>query len=88
MPTGSNASSEKPFFKSAKGLNRHIVEDISARKNEPGWMTDFRLKALTIFESKPLPTWGADLSGLDVNDIHYYVKPIENQHTSWETCSC
>jgi Fe-S cluster assembly protein SufB len=85
MPTGSNASSEKPFFKSAKGLNRHIVEDISARKNEPGWMTDFRLKALAIFESKPLPTWGADLSALDVNDIHYYVQPIENQHTSWET---
>jgi Fe-S cluster assembly protein SufB len=85
MPTESDALYGKPFFKSAKGLNKHLVEDISTRKNEPGWMTDFRLKALAIFESKPLPTWGADLSALDINDIHYYIKPLENQHTSWDT---
>ena len=44
-----------------KGLNRKIVIEISEQKNEPGWMTDFRLKSLEIFESKPMPSWGADL---------------------------
>jgi Fe-S cluster assembly protein SufB len=71
-------------FRSAKGLNRHIVIEISERKNEPTWMTDFRLKALEIFEQKPMPTWGADLSDLDPNDIYYYVKPLANQTTSWD----
>lgn len=66
-----------------KGLNRQIVEDISHKKNEPGWMTELRLNALEIFESKPMPTWGADLSDLDISDIYYYVKPFEDKHTSW-----
>ena len=72
------------MYKSPKGLNRDIVIDISERKNEPGWMTDFRLKALDIFESKPMPNWGADLSDLDPYDIYYYIKPLEQQQTSWE----
>jgi Fe-S cluster assembly protein SufB len=70
-------------FRSAKGLNKKIVTEISEKKNEPGWMTDFRLKALGIFESLHMPVWGADLSGLDPNDIYYYIKPIEDQHTQW-----
>ncbi len=70
-------------FKTKKGLNREIVTQISEQKNEPGWMTDFRLKALDIFEHMPMPTWGADLSDLDPNDIYYYVKPLDSQHTSW-----
>ena len=71
-------------YKMPKGLNRKIVTDISEQKNEPGWMTDFRLKALGIFESLPMPTWGADLSDLDPYDIYYYVKPLEQQQTSWD----
>ncbi len=67
-----------------KRLNRDIVVQISEQKNEPGWMTDFRLKALDIFERKPMPTWGADLSALDMHDLHYYLKPIPQQHTSWD----
>jgi len=70
-------------FRSDKGLNKKIVIEISEKKNEPGWMTDFRLKALTIFESMPMPVWGADLTGLDPNDIYCYIKPIEDQHTQW-----
>ncbi len=70
-------------FTSDKGLNRAIVERISSEKNEPTWMTEFRLNALSVFEQKPMPTWGADLTGLDHGDIHYYVKPLEQQHTSW-----
>ena len=73
------------FYKTKKGLNRQIVVDISQQKNEPGWMTDFRLKALEQFERMPMPRWGADLSDLDIDDIHYYVKPIENQQHSWDT---
>lgn len=71
-------------FRSQRGLNRKIVEEISQKKSEPGWMTDFRLKSLAIFESKPMPQWGADLSGLDVADIYFYVKPLDEKHTTWE----
>lgn len=76
---------DQPFFKMDKGLNRSIVTQISEQKNEPGWMTDFRLNALAVFERLPMPSWGADLSHLDPYDIHYYVKPIEGQHNSWDT---
>lgn len=71
-------------FKSKKGLNKKIVTQISEQKNEPGWMTDFRLRALEIFELKPMPTWGGDLNHLEVNDIFYYIKPIEDQKHAWE----
>jgi Fe-S cluster assembly protein SufB len=67
-----------------KGLNRKVVEEISMMKNEPGWMTDFRLRSLEIFESKPMPQWGGDLSEIDFNDIIYYVKPTEKQGKSWD----
>ena len=64
-------------FKAEKGLNREIVEAISAHKQEPVWMLEFRLKALEQFESMPLPSWGPDLSELNIHDIHYYIKPLE-----------
>src|SRR5690606_31471958 len=72
------------IFRTKKGLNKKIVIQISEQKNEPGWMIDFRLKALAIFEQIPMPCWGADLTDLDPNDIFYYVKPLESQHTSWD----
>ncbi len=71
-------------YRAQKGLNRKIVTDISQRKNEPGWMTDFRLRALDIFEKKPMPSWGADLSDLDHHDIHYYVQSVQGRHSSWD----
>lgn len=71
-------------FRPKKGMNKKLVTDLSESKNEPGWMTDLRLKGLDIFERKPMPTWGADLSDLNPDDIYYYVKPLENQHTSWD----
>ncbi len=67
-----------------KGLNRKIVLEISEQKNEPGWMTDFRLKALEIFESKPMPSWGANLSDLSADDIYFYVKPVVQHRKSWD----
>ena len=67
-----------------RGLNADVVADISAKKNEPQWMLDTRLKALSIFDKKPLPTWGADLSDIDFENIKYFVRSTEKQATSWE----
>ncbi len=71
-------------FKSEKGLSRQIVEQISEMKEEPDWMRKFRLKGLEIYESKPVPKWGADLSGLDMDDIYFYVKPSEGEGRTWD----
>jgi Fe-S cluster assembly scaffold protein SufB len=74
---------ENYVFKSRKGLDRKIVEEISWMKGEPEWMREFRLRALEIFLQKPLPTWGADLSEIDFDDIYYYVKASERQR-DWD----
>lgn len=71
-------------YKTAPGLTRESVIQISETKNEPGWMTDFRLRALELFERMPMPTWGADLSGLDLDMIQYYIKPLEKQANTWD----
>jgi Fe-S cluster assembly protein SufB len=75
----------KPVFKAEKGLNRRVVEAISYHKGEPQWMLDFRLRALEIFESKPMPKWGGDLSGLNLDEIYFYAKPAEVRDArSWD----
>ena len=71
-------------FRMRKGLDRSIVEDISKMKKEPQWMTDYRVRALEIFEKKPLPTWGGDVGQIDFQDIYYYVKPTSEEVKSWE----
>src|SRR5581483_11864610 len=71
-------------FKSRKGLDREVVAQISEMKNEPQWMRDFRLRALEIFEKKPMPTWGGDLSGINFDDIYYYVKATTGNERSWD----
>ncbi|QGU07462.1 FeS cluster assembly protein SufB [Corynebacterium occultum] len=67
-----------------RGLSAEVVADISAKKDEPEWMLEQRLKALNIFDKKPMPTWGADLSGIDFDNIKYFVRSTEKQATSWE----
>jgi Fe-S cluster assembly protein SufB len=67
-----------------KRLTEQLVREISAKKDEPHWMTDFRLNALEIFFSKTRPSWGADLSELSFDDICYYLKPFENQNRTWD----
>ena len=67
-----------------RGINAAVVTDISARKNEPAWMLERRLKALELFEKKPMPNWGADLSAIDFDNIKYFVKSTERQAQSWE----
>jgi len=75
---------ENYVFKSRKGLDREIVEQISAMKGEPQWMLEFRLKALEHFQQRPMPTWGGDLSKLDLDEIYYYVKPTDKESQSWD----
>lgn len=73
-----------PLFTAQKGLSREIVIQISQQKNEPGWMTDFRLNALELFEKMPMPSWGANLDELNHQDLHYYVRPIMQAQNSWQ----
>lgn len=60
------------------------MEEISAYKNEPEWMKKVRLQALEYFQEAPMPNFGGDLSGLDFNKIHYYVKSAAGVKNSWK----
>src|SRR3954471_423926 len=75
---------EKPIFKAERGLNHGVVDQISDHKHEPDWMREFRHTALDIFLSKPMPTWGADLSGIDFDEIFYYLRPSSGAEKSWD----
>ena len=75
---------ESYVFKSKRGLSAETVEEISAHKNEPDWMRRYRLRSLEYFRARPLPGWGGDLSGIDFENIFYYLKPTESQAQSWE----
>jgi Fe-S cluster assembly protein SufB len=81
---GFRDSDEHYAFKSGKGLTREIVCQISDMKNEPQWMRDFRLKALEVFRQKPTPIWGGDLSELNFDDIHYYMRATDRQGKTWD----
>ena len=67
-----------------RGLNEDVVREISALKGEPEWMLDLRLKGLRLFEKKPMPAWGSNLSGIDFDNIKYFVRSTEKQATSWD----
>ncbi len=71
-------------FKTRKGLDEEVVRQISAMKGEPEWMLQFRLKALNHYLQRPIPTWGADLSNLNLDEIVYYVKPAEMAGRTWD----
>ena len=67
-----------------RGLDEQVVRDISAIKQEPQWMLERRLKAYEIFARKPMPTWGIDLSQLDMDQVKYYVRSTERPTNSWD----
>ena len=75
---------EKFVFKAKRGLSPEVVKEISWMKNEPEWMTTFRLRALKIWDKKEMPTWGADLSMIDFQNIYYYLKSTEKQGKTWD----
>jgi len=74
---------EVAVHKARKGLSPDVVREISRWKREPVWMTEFRLKALQVFRQKTMPTWGADLSTINFDDIYYYLKPVAAPGRTW-----
>ena len=72
-----------PGFKVKKGLSEAVVRQKSEQKQEPSWMLDYRLRALEIFWAKPLPRWGANLSGIDFDNLIYYSRPQGQQEKKW-----
>ncbi|WP_229075311.1 Fe-S cluster assembly protein SufB [Actinoplanes sp. DH11] len=67
-----------------RGLSEAVVRNISALKSEPQWMLDLRLKGLRLFDRKPMPNWGADLTGIDFQNIKYFVRSTEKQAATWD----
>ncbi|TQJ50936.1 Fe-S cluster assembly protein SufB [Phycicoccus sp. SLBN-51] len=78
------ADSDTAGASARRGLNEDVVRDISGRKGEPEWMLNLRLKSLRLFDKKPMPSWGSDLSGIDFQNIKYFVKSTEKQATTWD----
>lgn len=71
-------------FEPKRGLSREVVEEISHLKGEPEWMRAFRLRALDAYLAKPMPAWGGDLSGIDFDNIYYFLRATEKQAATWE----
>ena len=67
-----------------RGINEDVVRDISSKKSEADWMLERRLKGFEYFQRKPMPNWGSDLSGIDFDNIKYFVRSTERQAASWE----
>ena len=75
---------ENYVFKSSRGLSLEVVKNISKMKGEPAWMLEFRMRALEHYLQRPMPNWGADITGLDLENIFYYVKPTDKSAGSWD----
>lgn len=71
-------------FRSNKGLNEKVIREISSHKKEPEWMLEKRLESYRIFKSKPMPTWGPDLSKLNFDEIIFYIRPEDYKSLKWE----
>ncbi|WP_328402866.1 Fe-S cluster assembly protein SufB [Nocardia sp. NBC_00403] len=78
------ADSDVAGASAQRGLSEEVVRDISAKKSEPDWMLDYRLKSLRIFGRKPMPNWGSNLDGIDFDNIKYFVRSSEKQAETWE----
>jgi Fe-S cluster assembly protein SufB len=82
---GFSDPTDKYAFVTEKGLNEGVVREISKQKDEPDWMLQKRLDAFKIFEKQKVPTWGADLSKIDFNDVYYYMKPTNKPKSdTWD----
>ncbi|MDQ3612383.1 MAG: Fe-S cluster assembly protein SufB, partial [Actinomycetota bacterium] len=78
------ADSDLAGATAARGISESVVRNISGLKNEPEWMLERRLKGLRLFDKKPMPSWGSDLSGIDFQNIKYFVRSTEKQATTWD----
>jgi Fe-S cluster assembly protein SufB len=75
---------DRSVFKTKKGLDEDVINAISHHKGEPEWMRKFRLRSYKAFLKKPMPNWGADISGMDFDNIYYYAKPSEQAGRTWD----
>ena len=75
---------EQGQLRARQGISREVVSELSKIKGEPDWMAEKRLKSLEIFERKPIPTWGPDLSGLNLDDLVLYSPPTAGRFNSWD----
>ncbi len=80
----SKCNASNYIYKTEKGINEAVVRAISAKKQEPDWMLERRLKAFKFFKSKKMPKWGPDLSDLNLDELCFYIKPLEEQTNSWQ----
>ena len=78
------ADSDVAGASAQRGLSEAVVRDISAKKSEPEWMLESRLRALRTFDKKPMPNWGSNLEGIDFDNIKYFVRSTEKQAASWD----
>jgi Fe-S cluster assembly protein SufB len=78
------ADSDAAGASAQRGLSEAVVRDISAKKNEPEWMLEVRLRALRTFNKKPMPNWGSNLEGIDFDNIKYFVRSTEKQAATWD----
>ena len=67
-----------------KGLSREVIDELSRIKDEPEWMRQKRIKSFEIFQRKPIPTWGVDLSGLKLDELVLYSPPTAGRYDSWD----
>ena len=74
----------KPKFSTGRGLTEKVVRQISAEKHEPKWMLDYRLKAFNVYKKMPMPSFGPDLSGLDLKKMLYYQKMTDKKYRDWK----
>src|SRR3990172_10366623 len=82
--SGFKDPTDKYVHVAKKGLSRELVKEISAMKGEPEWMTETRLKGYEHFIQRPMPDWGANLSTINFQNIHYYMKATEKQGRTWD----
>ena len=74
---------EKNSYRINKGLTPEIIEEISAKKDEPQWMRDFRLRCLKTYHDLDVPPWGPSIDGLNIDNIVTYVKPNTSMQGKW-----
>ncbi len=78
---------EAPLFRADKGLTEEVVRQISAFKDEPEWMLEFRLDSLRTFFEKDDPTWAGSpelLEAINFDDITYYVRATDTDSSNWD----
>ena len=73
-----------PVYKAQQGLTEDIIRDIAKQKHDPDWMLEFRLKSLETYNKMALPSWGPDLSELNMNEIVTYVRPDAKMTVNWK----